>query len=47
MLAAATQAFIMAHRAWRHLPMVLAVLFARMAYQRRDGIVALREILFR
>ncbi|WP_406273854.1 DoxX family protein [Nocardia sp. NBC_00881] len=45
-LAAATQAFIMGAPGLAPFPMVLAVLFAWMAYQRRDGIVALREMLF-
>ncbi|WP_327114933.1 DoxX family protein [Nocardia sp. NBC_01730] len=46
-LAAATQAFIMGAPGLAPFPLVLAVLFAWLAYRRRDGIVVLREMLSR
>ena len=46
-LAAATQAFLLDAPALAPFPLVLAVLFGWMAYQRRDTIVAAREMLTR
>ncbi|MGO4649639.1 DoxX family protein [Nocardia sp. 2YAB30] len=44
-LAAATQAFIMGAPGLAPFPLVLAVLFAWLAYRRRDRIVVLRKML--
>ncbi|WP_454198924.1 DoxX family protein [Nocardia sp. Marseille-Q1738] len=46
-LAAATQAFILNAPALAPFPLVLAVVFAWIAYQRRDTLAALRETLTR
>ncbi|MFR9773557.1 DoxX family protein [Nocardia sp. SC052] len=44
-LAAATQAFLLGAPALAPFPLVLAVVFAWIAYQRRDSIAAVREML--
>ncbi|MFI7002985.1 DoxX family protein [Nocardia sp. NPDC050175] len=46
-LAAATQAFLLDAPQLAPFPLVLAVLFAWIAYERRDSIVAVREMLSR
>ncbi|MFI6173835.1 DoxX family protein [Nocardia sp. NPDC051052] len=46
-LAAATQAFLLDAPALAPFPLVLAVVFAWIAYERRDSIVAVREMLSR
>ncbi|MGQ4600013.1 DoxX family protein [Nocardia sp. R6R-6] len=46
-LAAATQAFVLHAPAMAPFPLVLAVVFAWIAYQRRDSLAAVRETLSR
>ncbi|MFG3619589.1 hypothetical protein [Nocardia sp. NPDC047654] len=46
-LAAATQPFLLGASALAPFPLVLAAVFAWIAYQRRDSIVAVRETLSR
>ncbi|WP_225732463.1 MULTISPECIES: DoxX family protein [unclassified Nocardia] len=46
-LAAATQAFVMGAPAMAIFPLALAALFAWIAYQRRDGLVAARNLFSR
>ncbi|MFB8281626.1 hypothetical protein [Nocardia colli] len=45
-LAAATQAFLLDAPALAPFPLVLAVVFAWIAYERRESIIAVRDTLF-